>query len=98
MNEETRELPLAIQQKPREMPGAESGVQVVEVILEDGRIVPDVTVVDCCYVEEPAFDPEMVADVRLPTAPPRPQRAFVFLGLLLLGIFIMFYLLRALKP
>ena len=41
------ELPLGIQMKLREMPGAESGTQVVEVILEDGRIVPTVTVVDC---------------------------------------------------
>ncbi|MFQ5663033.1 MAG: hypothetical protein ACE5HL_04305, partial [Terriglobia bacterium] len=80
------------------MPGAESGVQVVEIILEDGRIVPDVTVVDCTYVEEPAFDPELVAEVRLPAAPPSPRRAFIFLGLLLLGIFIMFYLLRTLVP
>lgn len=92
------ELPLAIQEKLRAMPGAESGAQVVEVILEDGRIVPDVRVVDCAYVEDETFDPELVADVRLPATPPSPRRAFFFLGLLLLGIFVMFYLLRALVP
>ena len=93
-----QELPLAIQQKLRAMPGAENGLQVVEVILEDGRLVPDVTVVDCAQVPEASFDPALVADVRLPAAPPSPRRALVFLIVLLLGIFVMFYLLRALKP
>lgn len=92
------ELPLAIQQKLRGMPGAESGVQIVEVILEDGRLVPDVTVVDCAYVPEATFDLEQVADVRLPPAPPSPRRALVFAGLVLFAILVMFYLLRALKP
>jgi hypothetical protein len=92
------ELPLAIQQKLRGMPGAESGLQLVEVILEDGRVVPDVTVVDCTYVEDPSFDPERVADVRLPATPPSGRRALVFLGLLLAGIFVMFYLPRQLEP
>ncbi|MBI4466433.1 MAG: hypothetical protein HY656_03255 [Acidobacteria bacterium] len=92
------ELPLAIQEKLRGLPGAESGLQVVEVILEDGRIVPDVTVVGCAYVEQAGFEPEQVADVRLPAAPPSGRKAVVFLLLLLLGIFVMFYLLWQLKP
>lgn len=92
------ELPLAIQEKLRNIPGAESGVQVVEVILEDGRIVPDVTVVGCAYVEPAGFEPAQVADVRLPAAPPSPRRAIIFLALLLAGIIVMFYLLRALEP
>ena len=92
------ELPLAIQKKLRGLPGAESDLQVVDVILEDGRVVPDVTVVDCTYVQDPSFDPERVADVRLPTAPPSGPRALVFLALLLAGIFVMFYLLRQLAP
>lgn len=92
------ELPLGIQMKLREMPGAESGTQVVEVILEDGRIVPTVTVVDCTYVSDETFEPEMVADVRLPAQPPSARGVALFLGLLLLGIFMMFYLLRTLAP
>lgn len=92
------ELPLAIQEKLRHMPGAESGVQVVEVILEDGRLVPDVTVVDCAYVPEATFDSEQVADVRLPAAPPSPRRALLFVGLVLFAIFLIFYLLWGLKP
>ena len=92
------ELPLAIQEKLRALPGAESGLQVVEVILEDGRIVPDVEVVECTYVKDPGFDADFVADVRLPAAPPSTRRALVFLFLLVLGIFLMFYLLWQLKP
>lgn len=92
------ELPLAIQMKLRQMPGAASGVQVVEVILEDGRVVPDVTVVDCARVPDAGFDPELVADVRLPAAPPSARGALIFLLLLLAGIFVMFYLLRRLVP
>ena len=92
------ELPLAVQQKLRAMPGAESGVQVVEVILEDGRIVPDVEVVDCTYVKDVNFEAEQVADVRLPAAPPSGRKALVFLLLLLAGIFVMFYLLWQFEP
>ncbi len=92
------ELPLAIQQKLREMPGAESGVQVVEVILEDGRVVPDVEVLDCTYLKDPSFDADFVADVRLAAAPPSPHRALIFLFLLVAGVFVMFYLLWQLKP
>jgi hypothetical protein len=92
------ELPLAIQMKLRAMPGADSGVQTVEVILEDGRIVPDVRVIDCTYAEDETFEPEQVADVRLPAAPPSARSALVFLLLLLAGIFVMYYLLRAFKP
>ncbi len=80
------------------MPGAESGVQVVEVVLEDGRVVPDVTVVDCSVVPEASFEAELVADVRPATAPPSPRRALIFLLALLLGIFVMFYLLWQLEP
>jgi len=92
------ELPLAIQEKLKRMPGAESGVQVVEVILEDGRLVPDVEVVDCTYVKDVSFEAELVADVRLPAAPPSGRRALVFLLLLLAGIFVMFYLLWQFEP
>jgi hypothetical protein len=92
------ELPLAIQQKLRSLPGAESGVQVVEVILEDGRIVPDVEVIDCTYVREASFATELVADVRPAAAPPSTRRALIFLFLLVAGIFVMFYLLWQLKP
>ena len=92
------ELPLAIQQKLRGLPGAESGVQVVEVILEDGRIVPDVEVVDCTYVRDPSFQADLVADVRLAAGPPSTRRALIFLLVLVAGIFVMFYLLWHLKP
>jgi hypothetical protein len=92
------ELPLAIQQKLREMPGAESGVQVVEVILEDGRVIPDVEIVDCTYLREANFEPEQVADVRLPATPPSARKALAFLLLLLAGIFVMFYLLWQFEP
>lgn len=92
------ELPLAIQLKLRELPGAESGVQVVDLILEDGRVVPGVRVADCAYVEEGNFEAHLVADVRLPAVPPTPRRALLFLALLLLGILAMFYLLWAIVP
>jgi len=92
------ELPLAIQEKLRALPGAESGLQVVEVILEDGRIVPDVEVVDCTYVRDASFAADCVADVRLAAAPSSPRRALIFLFALVLGIFVMFYLLWHLKP
>jgi hypothetical protein len=92
------ELPLAIQMKLREMPGAESGVQSVDLVLEDGRVVPDVTVVECTYVDESSFEAHMVADARLPSPPPQPSRALLFLAFLLLGILAMFYLLWALVP
>ena len=92
------ELPLAIQLKLRELPGAESGVQVVDLVLEDGRVVPEVRVVDCSYVEEGSFEAHLVADARLPAAPPSPRRALLFLAFLLLGILAVFYLLWALVP
>ena len=92
------ELPLAIQEKLRAMPGAESGVQVVEVILEDGRIVPDVEVVECTYVRDASFEADLVADVRLAAAPPSTRRALIFLLVLAAGLFVMFYLLWQLKP
>lgn len=92
------ELPLAVQEKLRGMPGAESGLQVVEVILEDGRLVPDVTVIGCAYVEHATFEPDEVADVRLPAAPPSPRRALIFVVLVLFAIFLIFYLLWGLKP
>ena len=92
------ELPEAIQEKLRALPGADSGVQVVEVILEDGRVVPDVEVVDCTYVREASFAAELVADVRLAAAPPSTRRALIFLLVLAAGIFVMFYLLWQLKP
>ena len=92
------ELPLAIQLKLREMPGAESGVQVVDLVLEDGRRVPEVRVSDCAYVEEESFAAEMVADVRLPTAPPSTRRALIFLLLLVVGIVAMYLLLWAIVP
>ena len=92
------ELPLAIQQKLRQMPGAESGVQVVEVILEDGRVVPDVEVVECTYVRDASCEADLVADVRLAAAPPSTRRALIFLLVLAAGLFVMFYLLWQLKP
>ena len=92
------ELPEAIQQKLRALPGAESGVQVVEVILEDGRVVPDVEVVDCTYVREASFAADCVADVRLAAPPPSTRRALIFVLVLAAGIFVMFYLLWQLKP
>jgi hypothetical protein len=93
-----QELPLAIQLKLKKMPGAETGTQTVELILEDGRVVPDVEVRDCAIVADDSFDAELVADVRLPAAPPSPRSAVIFLLLLLAGIFVMYYLLRAFKP
>jgi len=92
------ELPLAVQLKLKELPGAETGVQVVDLLLEDGRVVPEVRVVDCTFAEEGNFEPEMVADVRLPSAPPSPRRAAVALIWLLLGILAVFWLLWAITP
>ena len=92
------ELPLGIQQKLRALPGAENGVQVVDLVLEDGRVAPEVRVVDCAYVADESFEAHLVADVRLPAAPPRPLRAVIFFALVLGGIFVMFYLLRQLVP
>ncbi len=94
-----QELPLAIQMKLRAMPGAESGVQIVEVLLEDGRLVPDVTIINCTYVEDDvSFEPEMVADVRLPAAPPSVLHFIVFIGAILAGIAFMFFLIRRILP
>jgi hypothetical protein len=92
------ELPLAVQLKLREMPGAETGVQVVDLLLEDGRVVPEVRVVDCTFAEEGNFEPEMVADVRLPAAPPSARRALFALLWLLLGILAVFWILWAITP
>ena len=92
------ELPLAVQLKLREMPGAETGVQVVDLVLEDGRVVPEVRVVGCTFAEEGNFEPEMVADVRPSVAPPSPRRALVALIWLLLGILAIFALLWAITP
>lgn len=92
------ELPLAIQLKLKEMPRADTGVQTVDVILEDGRIVPDVRVVDCTYVEETSFEPEFVADVRLAARPLSPRKALLALVWLLLGILAVFWLLWAITP
>ncbi len=94
-----QELPLAIQMKLRAMPGAESGVQIVEALLEDGRLVPDVTIIDCTYVEDDvSFEPEMVADVRLPARPPSVLHFLAFIGVILAGIVFMFYLIRRILP
>jgi hypothetical protein len=92
------ELPIAVQMKLRGLPGAESGVQRVDLILEDGRVVPEVAVADCTYVEETNFEAHLVADVRLPAAPPSPRRAFFFLVFILLGILAHFWLLRVITP
>jgi len=92
------ELPLAIQMKLREMPGADSGVQTVDVILEDGRIVPDVRVADCAHVDETSFDPDLVADVRLAARPPSPRKALFALAWVLLAIVAVFWLLWAITP
>jgi len=92
------ELPLAIQLKLKEMPGAETGVQVVDLLLEDGRVVPEVRVVDCTFAEEGNFEPEMVADVRLPSEPPSLRRALFALLFLLLGILAVFWLLWEITP
>ena len=92
------ELPLGIQEKLRRMPGAETGAQVVEVILEDGRIVPDVTVRECAYVEDASFELEQVADVRPAVSPPTTRGALVFLLVVLIGLVVMFWLLQAFKP
>jgi len=94
MATDMEELPLAIQMKLRELPGAETGVQVVDLLLEDGRVVPEVRVVDCTFAEEGNFEPEMVADVR----PPSPRRALFALLFLLLGILAVFWLLWEITP
>ncbi len=92
------ELPLAIQLKLREMPGADTGVQRVDVVLEDGRVVPEVNVVDCTYVDDAAFEAHQVADVRLPSAPPNPRRAFLFIGLALVFVFVLYWILWLITP
>ncbi len=101
-----QELPLAIQLKLREscpersrgMSGAESAVQEVDVLLEDGRTIEGVRVVDCTYVDDDRFDAELVADILQPAAPPSTGRALLLLGLLLLGIMAMFYFIRQIQP
>ncbi len=92
------ELLLALQLKLRELPDAESGVQEVDMLLEDGRTIEGVRVVDCTYVDDDRFDAELVADVRLPETPVSPWRALWLLGLLLLGIMAMFYFIRQIQP
>ncbi len=78
--------------------GAESGVQEVDVILEDGRTIEGVRVVDCTYVDDDRFDAELVADILQPSQPPSTGRALLLLGLLLLGIMAMFYFIRQIQP
>ncbi len=80
------------------MPGVESGVQEVDVLLEDGRTIEGVRVVDCTYVDDDRFEAHLVADVRLPETPVSPWRALWLLGLLLLGIMAMFYFIRQIQP
>ncbi len=80
------------------MSGAESGVQEVDVLLEDGRTIEGVRVVDCTYVDDDRFDAELVADILLPAEPPSVWRALLLLGLLLLGIMAMFYFIRQIQP
>ena len=82
----------------RELSGAESAVQEVDVILEDGRTIEGVRVVDCTYVDDDRFEAHLVADVRLPETPVSPWRALWLLGLLLLGIMAMFYFIRQIQP
>ncbi len=80
------------------MSGAESGVQEVDVLLEDGRTIEGVRVVDCTYVDDDRFEAHLVADVLLPETPVSPWRALWLLGLLLLGIMAMFYFIRQIQP
>jgi hypothetical protein len=80
------------------MSGAESAVQEVDVVLEDGRTIEGVRVVDCAYVDDDRFDAELVADILLPAEPPSVGRALLLLGLLLLGIMAMFYFIRQIQP
>ncbi|MFB3154114.1 MAG: hypothetical protein ACE10I_06550 [Candidatus Acidiferrales bacterium] len=82
----------------RELSGAESAVQEVDVILEDGRTIEGVRVVDCTYVDDDRFEAHLVAEVRLPETPVSPWRALWLLGLLLLGIMAMFYFIRQIQP
>ncbi len=87
-----------VEERSRGMSGAESGVQEVDVLLEDGRTIEGVRVVDCTYVDDDRFEAHLVADVRLPETPVSPWRALGLLGLLLLGIMAMFYFIRQIQP
>jgi len=85
-------------EQSRGMSGAESSVQEVDVLLEDGRTIEGVRVVDCTYVDDDRFEAHLVAEVRLPETPVSPWRALWLLGLLLLGIMAMFYFIRQIQP
>ena len=85
-------------EQSRGMSDTESAVQEVDVILEDGRTIEGVRVVDCTYVDDDRFEAHLVADVRLPETPVSPWRALWLLGLLLLGIMAMFYFIRQIQP
>ncbi len=87
-----------VEERSRGMSGAESAVQEVDVVLEDGRTIEGVRVVDCTYVDDDRFEAHLVADVRLPETPVSPWRALWLLGLLLLGIMAMFYFIRQIQP
>ena len=91
-------VPSGVEERSRGMPGAESGVQEVDVLLEDGRAIEGVRVVDCTYVDDDRFEAHLVADVLLPETPVSPWRALWLLGLLLLGIMAMFYFIRQIQP
>ncbi len=87
-----------VEERSREMSGAESAVQEVDVLLEDGRTIEGVRVVDCTYVDDDRFEAHLVADILQPAAPPSTGRALLLLGLLLLGIMAMFYFIRQIQP
>lgn len=92
------ELPLLIQMKLQALPGREKGLQSVDFLLEDGRLIEGVTVVDCSYVEDDRLEAHLVSDVVLPGQPTRPWRAVLYLILLLLGIAAMFYFIGQIQP
>lgn len=92
------ELPLAVQLKLQTLPGREQGLQTVDLVLDDGRVVPEVVVVECMYVEDERFEAHLVSDVWLPGAPASPAKMVLYWAVVIGGVIFMFWALAQLSP
>ena len=92
------ELPLAVQLRLQSLPGREQGVQEVDLILDDGRVIEGVAVQDCMYVEDDRFEAELVNNVLVPGPPASPLKMALFWAVVVAGVAFMLWAIGQIQP
>ena len=93
-----QELPLAVQLRLQTLPGREQGIQEVDLILDDGRLIEGVTVQDCMYVEDDRFESELVNDVLVPGPAASPLKMALFWAAVVAGVAFMLWAIGQIQP